>query len=386
MTVQLKPKAALEQSTVLNQYRTEAKGRELVVTVGDVYAVEDKVLALDLQVKPSAVGPCPLATIAFSYRVLEGGVTREVTDQIVVTVAAASKEDAAAAAPDLTVLGEALRQRAAKAKDAAVELADKGQHKEAATQLQQVAESIRNSPVANQFEFTEEIELLEHFAERLGKNGLDSVLRKELRDQSYQAGTRSRGDLAQRGTAGGSSSGLPTVTSADGGIALRCEKVSGKLRIRVTSDGFDPAKNVQFPRAIREEGVSYLVEKVVPSADGSYYRVQGKIQRLLRPGETVGAAKGASRSSGSSKAVKTPKTAADLPTCTEIGTGVLVQCVKEGVKLRARVVSDGFNPNWNIRFPRSIRELGILYVCDQVVEASTGGSYVATGEVKRLIQ
>lgn len=386
LTVQLKPQAALEQSTVLNQYRTEAKGRDLVVTVGDVYAVEDKVLALDLQVKPSAVGPCPLATIAFSYRVLEGGVTREVTDQIVVTVAAASKEDAAAAAPDLTVLGEALRQRAAKAKDAAVELADKGQHKEAATQLQQVAESIRNSPVANQFEFTEEIELLEHFAERLGKNGLDSVLRKELRDQSYQAGTRSRGDLAQRGTAGGSSSGLPTVTSTDGGIALRCEKVSGKLRIRVTSDGFDPAKNVQFPRAIREEGVSYLVEKVVPSADGSYYRVQGKIQRLLRPGETVGAAKGTSRSSGSSKAVKTPKTAADLPTCTEIGTGVLVQCVKEGVKLRARVVSDGFNPNWNIRFPRSIRELGILYVCDQVVEASTGGSYVATGEVKRLIQ
>lgn len=386
LTVHIKPQAVLEQSTVLNQYRTEAKGRDLQVTVGDVYAVEDKLLALDLSVKPSAVGPCPLATIAFSYRVIEGGATREVTDQIVVTVTAASKEAAAAAAPDLTVLGEALRQRAAKAKDAAVELADKGQHKDAATQLQQVADSIRNSPVANQFEFTEEIELLEHFAERLGKSGLDSVLRKELRDQSYQAGTRSRGDLAQRGTAGGSSSGLPTVTSADGGITLRCEKVSGKLRIRVTSDGFDPAKNVQFPRAIREEGVSYLVEKVVPSADGSYYRVQGKIQRLLRPGETVGAAKGTSRSGGSSKAVKTPKTAADLPTCTEIGTGVLVQCVKEGVKLRARVVSDGFNPNWNIRFPRSIRELGILYVCDQVVEASTGGSYVATGEVKRLIQ
>jgi len=40
----------------------------------------------------------------------------------------------------------------------------------------------------------------------------------------------------------------------------------------------------------------------------------------------------------------------------------------------------------NIRFPRSIRELGILYVCDEVVEASAGGSYVATGEIKRLIQ
>ena len=40
----------------------------------------------------------------------------------------------------------------------------------------------------------------------------------------------------------------------------------------------------------------------------------------------------------------------------------------------------------NIRFPRSIRELGVLYVCDEVVEASAGGSYIAQGEVKRLIQ
>ena len=65
---------------------------------------------------------------------------------------------------------------------------------------------------------------------------------------------------------------------------------------------------------------------------------------------------------------------------------MLVQCVPEGKKLRARVVSDGFNPNYNIRFPRSIRELGVLYVCDEVVEATGGGSYVAGGEIKRLIQ
>ena len=132
--------------------------------------------------------------------------------------------------------------------------------------------------------------------------------------------------------------------------------------------------------------MSYLVDTVVPSADGSYYRVQGTIRRLLRPGETVSTSGSPRKSSGSSKATKVPATAADLPTCTEIGTGVLVQCVPEGKKLRARVVSDGYNPDWNIRFPRSVRELGVLYVCDEVVEASAGGSYVAMGEVKRLIQ
>jgi Ca-activated chloride channel family protein len=386
LTVKIQPHAALQKSAVLNQYRTEQKGDSLQVTVGDVYAVEDKVLALDLWVKPAARGGCPVATIAFSYRVVDGASSRDVTEQLIIELTAASHEEALASPPNVAVIGEALRQRIAKAKEVAVELADKGQHKEAAKQLREIAESLRQSPVANQFEFSEENELLEHFAERLASTSYDSVLRKELRDQSYQAATRSRADLGQRGTAGGSASGLPTVTSADGGVALRCEKVSGKLRIRVTSDGFDGTKNVQFPRAIREEGVSYLVEQVVPSSDGSYYRVQGKIQRLLRPGETVSSGRAGTRSTASSKPAKTPKTAADLPTCTEIGTGVLVQCVQEGSKLRARVVTDGFNPDWNIRFPRSVRELGILYVCDAVVEAAGGGSYVAQGEVKRLIQ
>ena len=68
--------------------------------------------------------------------------------------------------------------------------------------------------------------------------------------------------------------------------------------------------------------MTYLVDQVLPSSDGSFYRVQGKIRRLLLPGETAAAAKGSSRrASTSTKATKTPATAADLPTCTEIGTG-----------------------------------------------------------------
>ena len=385
LVVKIDPQPAAEHIAVLNQYRTEEKGRALTITVGDVYATEDKVLALDVAVKPDAVGSFKVATIAYSYRVIVDGVAKEMHDEIVVSAEAVSKKDAAAVTADLKVVGEAVRLRAAKAKDEAVELADKGKLKDAAKKLQQIAETLRKSALANQFEFAEEIDLLEHFAQRLEKTSYDGTLRKELRDQSYQAGNRSRGDLAQRGTAGGSSSSLPTVTTADGGITLRCEKVSGKLRIRVTADGFDPSKNVQFPRAIREEGVTYLVDQVVPSSDGSFYRVQGNIRRLLMPGESVGKSS-ARKSSSAGKAAKTPATAADLPTCTEIGTGVLVQCVPEGKKLRARVVSDGFNPDWNIRFPRSVRELGILYVCDEVVEASAGGSYIAQGEVKRLIQ
>lgn len=79
-------------------------------------------------------------------------------------------------------------------------------------------------------------------------------------------------------------------------------------------------------------------------------------------------------------------TAADLETTDTIGDGVLVQCVKDKSKLRVRVVSDGYNPDWNMRFPKSIREEGMLYVVDDVKESSSGGFYWAYGKIKRFIQ
>lgn len=386
--VSVRPDDVVEHGWVLNKYRIEEKGNALEVTLGDVYAVEEKTLALELEVKPTKAGTHKLAAIGFTYQTVVDGAIKDASGEFVVTVNAGTAEEAEKAVQDIGVIGEARRLETAKLKDEAVDLADKGDLKTAAQKLRKMAEDLRNSPLANQFAFAEEIEQLEHFADRLEKKSYDGSVRKELRDQSYQAGTRNRGDLAQRGTAGGSAAGLPTVTSADGGIVVRCEKEGGKLRIKVTQDGFDSSKNVQFPRAIRQEGVTYLVESVIASHDGGFYRANGWIKRLLRPGETVTPSGGGSsrRASSPSKAAKVPATAADLPTCTEIGTGVLVQCVPEGKKLRARVVSDGFNPNYNIRFPRSIRELGVLYVCDEVVEASGGGSYVAGGEIKRLIQ
>jgi Ca-activated chloride channel family protein len=392
LVASVRPSDAAEHGWVLNKYKIEEKGDDLVVTLGDVYAVEDKLLAMDLQIKPKAEGTLEVAKIAYSYQAVVDGAIKDLKGEMVVTVEAAAAERAAAAAPDLAVVSDASRLQTARRKDEAVELADKGDLKAAADKLRAMADELRKSPLAAQFEFAEEIDQLEHFAARLEKRSYDGDVRKELRDQSYQAGTRNRADLAQRGTAGGSASSLSTVTSADGGVTLKCERHGGKLRVHVVSDGFDPSRNVQFPRAVREEGVTYLVDKVVPSADGTFYRVEGAIRRLLRPGETASASPRRASSASSSaaakpaKAAKTPATAADLPTTTEVGTGVIIQCVPEGSKLRARVVSDGYNPDWNIRFPRSIRELGVLYVADQVVEVAGGGQYAAQGEIKRLIQ
>lgn len=86
------------------------------------------------------------------------------------------------------------------------------------------------------------------------------------------------------------------------------------------------------------------------------------------------------------KASVAPPTAADLPETDAVGAGVMVQVVKEGSKLRARVVSDGYDPDWNMRFLRSIREEGMMYVVDEVNEISGGGQYQACGTIKRFIQ
>jgi Ca-activated chloride channel family protein len=247
---------------------------------------------------------------------------------------------------------------------------------------------LRDKGLNENFEIAEEIDQLEYFAGRIAQKALGNAGRKELRDQSFQTMTRNRSDLAARGvTAGDEIYGMPVVNEVGSGIELHCLREGGKLRIKVISDGYDSTKNVQFPRAIRAEGARYVVEALEPSSDGSFYRVRGNITRLTRPGEAdIFAAPRQSRSTSTGKASKGPASAADLPTTDAIKDGILVQCVKDGSKLRARVVSDGYEPNWNMRFPRSVREEGMLYVVDEIKIAPDGKSYIACGEIKRFVQ
>ena len=39
-----------------------------------------------------------------------------------------------------------------------------------------------------------------------------------------------------------------------------------------------------------------------------------------------------------------------------------------------------------MRFPRDIREEGMLYVVDEMIDHRQGGSYIACGDIKRLVQ
>ncbi|MFW6691119.1 WGR domain-containing protein [Streptomyces sp. MAR4 CNX-425] len=65
-----------------------------------------------------------------------------------------------------------------------------------------------------------------------------------------------------------------------GAVVVECVQDSGRLRVHVVSEGYEPSWNVQFPRAIREPGARYVVDALHASATG-FYRVRGEIRRLL---------------------------------------------------------------------------------------------------------
>ncbi|NER27870.1 MAG: VWA domain-containing protein [Symploca sp. SIO1C4] len=390
LTVTLQPEESVKITEVLNNYRSQVVGNNLEVFVGDVYEVEAKQLALQLAIPPhTKTGETKVATITYKYQSLVEGSIEQLTKQILINLTVGSAEEASQIEPDSAVFELASKLRIAQIKEQAIALADNRDYQGAAEKLRAAIKGLKLKLLDEIFEVAEEMEQLEHYAQRLESRNFDSASRKEMRDQSYQARGRNRGDLNLRGIAGGEADSLEAISSFEQGILVKCFREGGKLRVKVISEGYNPELNVQFPRSIRQEGTTYVVDEIKLSANGSFYRVSGKIRRLVKPGQEHAASSPTAKSGPKTQKLHSAKATgslADLETVDSVGDGVIVQCVKEGSKLRARVVSDGYNPNYNIRFPRNIRAEGVLYVVDQVKETAQGGSYIAYGKIRKLLQ
>ena len=61
---------------------------------------------------------------------------------------------------------------------------------------------------------------------------------------------------------------------------------------------------------------------------------------------------------------------------------VTVECVKEGSKVRVKVVSTGYDNSKNVQFPRDMREPGKKFEVDTIVDAGT--FYRAKGTITPL--
>ncbi|QLE43766.1 VWA domain-containing protein [Nostoc sp. C052] len=360
---------------------------QAVLTLGELYEGEDKLLGLSLAIASAQVGDLPVMKLHYSADVVQDDVIQNISGTADVIAKIGTVEEAAFASTSQIIL-ELSRLTIAKAKETALSLAEHGKHQEAEETLRALVKDLRDKGLNENFEIAEEIDQLEYFAGRIAQKALGNAGRKEMRDQTYQTMTRNRSDLVGRGvTAGDEVYAMPIVNEVGSGVELHCVREGGKLRVKVVSAGYDSTKNVQFPRAIRAEGARYVVEGLELSSDATFYRVRGNITRFAQPGETdIFVAPRQSNFTNTGKASKGPASAADLPTTDSVGDSILVQCVKDGSKLRARVVSDGYEPDWNMRFPRSVREEGMLYVVDEVKTAPDGKSYIACGEIKRFVQ
>jgi predicted DNA-binding WGR domain protein/outer membrane protein assembly factor BamB len=79
-----------------------------------------------------------------------------------------------------------------------------------------------------------------------------------------------------------------------------------------------------------------------------------------------------------------PATAATLEIVSDPSQGVILECFREGEKLRVRAVSEGYRQDWRVQFPRDIRREGDRYWVEALKEAKQGGYYRTYGEIKRL--
>ena len=387
LTVTLYPESSVELREILNNYRTQTTEKGLEIFIGDVYEVEAKQLAVQFVIPPqNNIGQLSLLALNYKYQTIVNGVIEQLSGDLSIPINIGSEAQAQQIQPNQSVFEQTSKLRIAQVKEQAIALADEGNYQKAAETLRSIIQEIQQKLLTEIFEIAEEIEQLEYYAQRIENRTFDSVSRKEMRDQSYQSRTRNREDLNLRGITSGNADSLEAVSSFEQGVLVECIKQGGKLRVRVISEGYNSELNVQFPRQIREEGVTYIVEEIKLSANGDFYRACGTIKRLVKPGEERKASSPKTPKTTNLQAAKAPKTFADLETTDTVGDGVIIQCIKEGSKLRARVVSDGYNPNYNIRFPRDIRAEGVLYVVDEVRESADGKSYVAYGKIRRLIQ
>jgi predicted DNA-binding WGR domain protein len=74
-----------------------------------------------------------------------------------------------------------------------------------------------------------------------------------------------------------------------------------------------------------------------------------------------------------------------LETTTNAGEGILLECFCEGGRLRMRVLSDGYDSNLHVQFPRNIREEHARYLVDSVHLAARGNFYRVHGNIKKLV-
>jgi hypothetical protein len=160
------------------------------------------------------------------------------------------------------------------------------------------------------------------------------------------------------------------IFGGDWNEQVHCYDEKGELQWTLAT-GCGSALSMQF-----RDGVLYIVTD------------EGTLAALdVSPAAIAEAQAGAVTQVSGAKAPNLSAAAADtthLESTRTVGDGVLLECVKDGSKLRVRVLSEGYKRDWFVQFPRDIRKAGAKYVVDKVLEATQGGFYRVLGNIRSL--
>ncbi len=129
VTLELAEGVSLVDTLSLAQVSQNSAGQP-VITLGDLYESEDKLLGLSLEIASAPLGNLPVIKLHYSADVVQNGAIQTVTGTAEVTATVGTIEAASAAASSQVML-ELSRLTIAKAKETALDWAEQGRHPEA---------------------------------------------------------------------------------------------------------------------------------------------------------------------------------------------------------------------------------------------------------------
>ncbi|MDX2097765.1 MAG: hypothetical protein SFW36_08305, partial [Leptolyngbyaceae cyanobacterium bins.59] len=85
-----------------------------------------------------------------------------------------------------------------------------------------------------------------------------------------------------------------------------------------------------------------------------------------------------------SRSSPTPPSLPPTPVPPAIGSSsalILVECYQQGKAVKVRAISPGYHLDWNVQFPRELRQAGLRYQVTALQESKQGGFYRAVGPI-----
>lgn len=178
----------------LHAYPARPDGPRLTFSLGDLYADELKLLLLEFFIPGlPQLGQVEVARLRFEYDELGAETVTHRSLELPIVVNAVAEEQAAGQTPHAEVVREVLLLGAARAREQAVEHADRGEFEQASSVLKQAADAIEDSGMADERLKTEHDMLREEASDmEMGARRYDSYARKAHQSKAHYASTAAR--------------------------------------------------------------------------------------------------------------------------------------------------------------------------------------------------